>query len=76
MFYKAISQSGTAISPFTQSWSPKEAAIRYGEKLGCVTNDTQEMVKCMKQIDANTFVELHKETIVRVLTILFIGGIF
>ncbi len=64
LFYKAISQSGTAISPFIQSWSPKEAAIRYGEKLGCITNDTGEMVKCMKQIDANTFVELHKETIV------------
>lgn len=65
LFYKGISQSGTAISPFALSRSPREAAVRYGEKLGCVTNNTKAMVECMKRIDANTFVELHKEIIVR-----------
>jgi len=44
--------------------NPKPQALRLGAKVGCPTNDTREMIKCMKSLDASEIVGVHTEVMV------------
>jgi carboxylesterase type B len=62
LFHRAISQSGTAVSPFVISRSPVEQSKRLGKQLGCPTENSKEMVSCLKKVNAHTIAEVHHET--------------
>jgi len=54
LFHKAISQSGMATLPFSLHPSPAKLARRFAEMLGCSTDNSLEMVKCLQKIDFKT----------------------
>lgn len=56
LFHKAISQSGTALCPWTLQIEARQKAFRLGEFLGCPTNDTDEMITCLKLRPAEAIV--------------------
>lgn len=50
LFHKAISQSGSALSPWALSRSPREYSFFLGELLGCKTQDDDELISFLKSV--------------------------
>jgi carboxylesterase type B len=65
LFSKAILQSGVAISIWSTFKEPVKQAKRFALKFGCPTDNTSEMVNCMKRVETEEFVKAHEETLVR-----------
>lgn len=61
LFHRAVSFSGSALSPWAFMTKPKAQAMRLGTILGCPTNSTLALVNCLKSLDANTIVNAHTE---------------
>lgn len=64
LFQKAVIQSGATLSPWGLMKQTQCQAKRFAAKFNCPTDDTHEMVQCLKQIDARTLVYGHIEAIV------------
>lgn len=64
LFHKAISQSGSAIKPWSFVSKPAEQARLFGEKLQCPTNDSISLVRCLKGLDSTSIVMAHWDYLV------------
>jgi bile salt-stimulated lipase len=64
LFSKAIMQSGVALSNWSVYKKPAEQAKRYSSKFGCPTDNTKEMIKCLKKVETTEFINGHLEMIV------------
>lgn len=67
LFHKAISQSGTSLNHWALYDKPKEQAERFARLHGCDRNSSKEMIKCLKELDAYTLVDTHREVMVSLL---------
>ncbi|CAG7822768.1 unnamed protein product [Allacma fusca] len=61
LFQRAISQSGTALSPWVIRIEPAFPSRRFAEKLNCSTRNTQEMIACMKNLTMEEILTAHRE---------------
>lgn len=52
LFSRAISQSGTALSPWALVKNPRGQAFDLGKKLGCPVDSSKMMVECLKDLPA------------------------
>jgi len=59
LFHKALSQSGTALKPWALSSDPSRQAYNFGKKFNCPSNSSQELVSCLRGIDAKKLVQVH-----------------
>lgn len=59
LFHRAISMSGTAISPWGFIDTPASQAKEFSADLNCPTDNTTEMVRCLKSLDANVITRQH-----------------
>ncbi|ODM99012.1 Venom carboxylesterase-6 [Orchesella cincta] len=59
LFAGAISQSGTALSPWALIDNPELQAQELAEGLDCPTNDTIRMVKCLKTLPGMKIARYH-----------------
>jgi carboxylesterase type B len=59
LFSRAIAQSGSALNPwaFSTTSVARRRAFRFGEALGCKTNDSEELVKFLSTVPAEQLVE-------------------
>lgn len=55
LFSKAISQSGTALSPWAINRDPKEQFKDLAHGLGCSKRSTKAMISCLKKVPAIRF---------------------
>ncbi|XP_014273021.1 carboxylic ester hydrolase [Halyomorpha halys] len=60
LFKGAICMSGVSLSPWVISRTSKEKAVVLADQLGCPTNDTKVMVKCLQKRPADHIVALTK----------------
>jgi carboxylesterase type B len=65
LFHRAISQSGNVLNAWLYSRYPKQQAKALAEKVSCPTESSQEMVKCLKNVNAKDIVSTHREMRVR-----------
>lgn len=61
LFHRAISQSGNVLNAWLYSRYPKEQSQNLANRLGCPVEPSDEMVKCLKMVDAKDIVETHRE---------------
>ncbi|CAL8090407.1 unnamed protein product [Orchesella dallaii] len=61
LFHKGISQSGSVLNTWLYSRYPKEQAKSLAERVNCPTATSDEMVKCLKHVDARDIVRTHIE---------------
>lgn len=59
LFQKAIMESGCAFNPWVLNENHREAAFKLARNVGCLSNDTQEIVKYLKNVPA---IDLVKES--------------
>ncbi|KAJ9588458.1 hypothetical protein L9F63_018191, partial [Diploptera punctata] len=52
LFHRAISMSGSVLNPWSFRNSTREFAFRMGEKLGLKTEDPQELVRFLRQVNS------------------------
>lgn len=57
-------QSGSPLGNWAINREPAKQAARFAAKFNCSETDTEEMVACLKKIDAHTLVSAHKEMLV------------
>lgn len=65
LFHRAISMSGTSISPWAFIEEPEVQAKEYAADLNCPTENTTIMVQCLKSLDAQAIARIHFRYIVR-----------
>ncbi|CAG9859232.1 unnamed protein product [Phyllotreta striolata] len=60
LFNKAIIQSGTSMCPWGLSENDEtiKNSFKLGKALNCPTESSQDMVECLRKVDARTFIEL------------------
>ncbi|XP_072375762.1 venom carboxylesterase-6-like [Diabrotica undecimpunctata] len=60
LFTKAILQSGTTLCPwtFSENQETEKNSRKLAKALNCPTDSSQEMVECLRKVEARTFVEL------------------
>ncbi|VEN35022.1 unnamed protein product, partial [Callosobruchus maculatus] len=56
LFHRGMSMSGSALNPWALRLNPLENAKRLAESLGCETDDTKQMVGCLKSRPASQIV--------------------
>jgi len=61
LFARVISQSGAAFHFWAMNHEPRQQSLRLGKLLGCPTEDTKEMVQCLKNVEASAIVDIHRE---------------
>lgn len=61
LFHRAISQSGSALSPWAFTRAPKKMAKKLGTLLNCPTTDMNELFTCLQGHDARVIAEKTKE---------------
>ncbi|ODN00459.1 Venom carboxylesterase-6 [Orchesella cincta] len=61
LFSRVLAQSGSAFHFWTINHEPRQQSLRFGKLLGCPTEDTKEMVKCLKNLEASAIVDIHRE---------------
>ncbi|XP_058800335.1 venom carboxylesterase-6-like isoform X3 [Phymastichus coffea] len=61
LFQNGISASGTALQCWAQTEKPLEKAMKLGILMGCPTESTKEMIKCLRQRPAKAIVEAVKD---------------
>ncbi|XP_072049932.1 cholinesterase 2-like [Amphiura filiformis] len=55
LFNQAILESGSILSPWAfhnDLDAQREMAFKFGEQVGCPASNTQELISCMRQVDA------------------------
>lgn len=59
LFSRAIAQSGCALNPwaFHTASAARRRAFRFGEVLGCKTNDSKELAEFLSTVPAQRLVE-------------------
>lgn len=60
LFHRAIAQSGTNLSPWsmmTHKGVAKDRALKLGEMMNCPTDDTREMINCLRKVSAKNITE-------------------
>ncbi|CAL8081477.1 unnamed protein product [Orchesella dallaii] len=55
-----LSQSGIALHFWTLKKDPKRQAYYFGQRLGCLQNDTKELALCLKTVPAADIVETYR----------------
>jgi bile salt-stimulated lipase len=65
LFNNVVSQSGSGLHFWSINDQPKVQAQRFASSVGCARNDTQEMKKCLQELDAEQLVDAHREMLVR-----------
>lgn len=60
LFHRAIAESGTAMCPWAKIEDPLNYAQQLANLLSCPTNDTTELVDCLRQIDGE---ELYRKSL-------------
>lgn len=68
LFHRAISFSGTALSPWTVVPEPGAQTTEFAEGVGCPTWNSHVMVKCLKSLPAKTLAKSHAGYIVSLVT--------
>ena len=61
LFHRAISLSGSSLNAWAFAKNPKEQSIYLGKSMGCPTNNSIELVKCLKALDSDTIATSFKE---------------
>lgn len=59
LFHKAISQSGLAVNPWALTNDPVSQARKFASNLGCSSDNSKEVVFCMKNLTAMEVVSGH-----------------
>lgn len=59
LFSRAIRQSGSALNYWTMYRQSKEQARYFAKQLNCPVDNSKDMVKCLKELDASTLVQPH-----------------
>lgn len=59
LFHRAISQSGTALSPWGYIEHPVEQALEFAEGVDCPIEDNVIMLKCLKALPAMRIARYH-----------------
>lgn len=62
MFQRAISHSGTVVSPWALQPNAKKSAFNAGKMFGCDTDKTSELVECLRSVDASKLANLTLDT--------------
>jgi carboxylesterase type B len=59
LFCRAIAQSGCALNPwaFNETSAACRRGFRFGEALGCATNDSKELVEFLRTVPTQQLVE-------------------
>ncbi|XP_069694919.1 venom carboxylesterase-6-like [Periplaneta americana] len=57
LFQRGISQSGSALCPWTQMKNGREKAVRLAQALGCGTQTSRELVDCLRHRPASMIVQ-------------------
>lgn len=57
LFQQGISLSGTALCPWVQSKAPKQKAKLLAHTLGCTTNNSFDMINCMRKLSGKVIVQ-------------------
>lgn len=65
LFQRAISQSGSALRIYALTNDRFGQAKKFAEKFGCPTEDSRELVDCLKKIDGNELVAAHQDARVK-----------
>ncbi|CAG7830460.1 unnamed protein product [Allacma fusca] len=63
LFHGAISMSGTALGHWTITREPYRQAVRLGERMFCPTNNSVQLVQCLKSIGADVLNRNHRESL-------------
>ena len=66
LFQNGISASGTVLNCWAQTENSLEKAKRLGVLMGCPTDSTKEMVKCLKSRPGRSIVQAVKNFMVRI----------
>lgn len=66
LFHRAIAQSGSAYNP----WAMTHNATRQGhpqlaKRLGCLQNNVDDVIKCLRNVEAQHFAKISFEMIFR-----------
>ncbi|CAG7822767.1 unnamed protein product [Allacma fusca] len=61
LFHRAISESGTALSPWSIRSNPAEQSARLARKLNCPTSSATDMVACLKKLSMQEIMYAHRE---------------
>lgn len=65
LFHRAISQSGNVLNTWLYARYPKEQSQSLAKRVKCPSEPSEEMIKCLKQIDPKLIVDTHREMRVR-----------
>jgi hypothetical protein len=57
IFHRAIAQSGSCLSDWAVDRKPRLRAFRFGQALGCKTDDSQKLVEYLRAVPARQLVE-------------------
>jgi hypothetical protein len=57
-------QSGNVACPWAFTRNPRNQAIKYGKIVGCPTDNTTVLVKCLKEMDGKEIVKHHVKIMV------------
>ena len=61
LFHSVISQSGTALTPWSLTRNPKEQAERFASGLNCPTDNTKAMADCLKKLPVDAILDYYIE---------------
>ncbi|GLG98112.1 Acetylcholinesterase [Gryllus bimaculatus] len=61
LFHGAISESGAMMNPWALAWAPYETSRRLASAVGCTGDDDDEVVECLRQVDATELVRASEE---------------
>lgn len=65
LFHGAIAASGSGLNSMAIDIDPSKIAKRQAALLNCTTNNTQDMVNCMKQVSAEQISNIYMNLQVR-----------
>lgn len=60
LFHRAIAQSGSILSPWSFTESPRKVVEKYAPLVNCPVKNETELVACLKTIDVSELVKLQK----------------
>lgn len=53
-------QSGNVFCPWAHTRSPEKQALKFGKSVGCPTDNTTILTKCLKKMDGKSIVRQHQ----------------
>ena len=72
LFQRAISQSGSALKAWALTKDPASQAKRLGRLFRCPTENSHDLVACLRRVDARKIALTHQAAMVKLITILII----